>query len=171
MPPMAPERDDEATARLLEAGRTLVAELDLEVVLERLLELARELTGARYAAIGVLDERRRALERFLTTGVDAETHAAIGDLPRGRGILGLLIEDPRPLVLPDVGAHPRSVGFPRRHPPMKTFLGVPILLRGVAYGNLYLSEKHDSEEFTEGDEELVQLLAAQAAVAIENARL
>ena len=170
MPPMAPERDDEATARLLEAGRTLVAELDLGVVLERLLELARELTGARYAAIGVLDERRRALERFLTTGVDAETHAAIGDLPRGRGILGLLIEDPRPLVLPDVGAHPRSYGFPAGHPPMTTFLGVPLLIRGEAWGNLYLTEK-EGGEFDERDVETITVLADWAAIAIDHAHL
>ena len=122
--------------RLLEAGRALVAELDLEVVLERLLETARELTGARYAAIGVLDAERRALERFLTSGIDAATHAAIGELPRGRRILGLLIEDPRPTVLPDVGAHPRSYGFPAGHPAMTTFLGVPLLIRGEAWGNL-----------------------------------
>src|SRR6185436_9299526 len=121
---MAEDMHDVAAARLLEAGRSLVAALDLEVVLERLLETARELTGARYAAIGVLDERRQALERFLTSGIDAANHAAIGDLPRGRGILGVLIEDPRPLVLADVGAHPRSYGFPHGHPPMRTFLGV-----------------------------------------------
>src|SRR5829696_9215739 len=93
-------------AQLLAAGRSLVSELDLEVVLERLLETARQLTGARYAAIGVLDAQRRSLERFLTSGVDAATHAAIGDLPRGRGILGLLIDEPRPIVLFDVGSHP-----------------------------------------------------------------
>src|SRR5918995_4517969 len=170
MPPMAPERDDEATARLLEAGRTLVAELDLEVVLERLLELARELTGARYAAIGVLDAERRALERFLTSGIDAATHASIGDLPRGRGILGLLIEDPRPLVLADVGAHPRSYGFPQGHPPMTTFLGVPLLIRGQAWGNLYLTEKHGGE-FDDADVQAVTVLAEWAAIAIEHARL
>src|SRR5215203_5010072 len=127
MAPMASERDNDAAARLLEAGRTLVAELDLEVVLERLLETARELTGARYAAIGVLDERRRGLERFITSGIDPATHAAIGDLPRGRGVLGVLIDDPKPLVLPDVSAHPRSYGFPPGHPRMSTFLGVPLL--------------------------------------------
>ena len=128
-------RSDEANAgRLLEAGRSLVAELDLEIVLERLLETARELTGARYAAIGVLDADRETLERFLTSGVDAATHAAIGDLPRGRGILGVLIDDPRPLVLSDVGAHPRSYGFPGGHPPMTTFLGTPLLIRGERGG-------------------------------------
>ena len=156
--------------RLLEAGRALVAELDLEIVLERLLETARELTGARYAAIGVLDARRRSLERFLTSGVDAETHAAIGDLPRGRGILGLLIEDPRPLVLADVSAHPRSYGFPAGHPPMKTFLGSPIVIRGEAWGNLYLTDKEDGE-FDDDDVRSIGVLADWAAIAIDNARL
>ena len=115
--------------------------------------------------------RGQGLERFLTTGIDAETHAAIGDLPRGRGLLGVLIRDAHTLRLHDIADDPRSVGFPRHHPPMRTFLGVPILLRGVAYGNLYLTEKEGGDDFTEDDEELTQLLAAQAAVAIENARL
>jgi signal transduction histidine kinase len=156
--------------RLLEAGRALVAELDLEVVLERLLETARELTGARYAAIGVLDAERRGLERFLTSGIDPATHAAIGDLPRGRGILGLLIEDPRPIVLSDVGAHPRSYGFPAAHPPMTTFLGVPLLIRGEAWGNLYLTEKRGGE-FDDADVHAVTVLAHWAAIAIDHARL
>jgi GAF domain-containing protein len=167
---MAEDMHDVAAARLLEAGRSLVAALDLEVVLERLLETARELTGARYAAIGVLDERRQALERFLTSGVDAATHAAIGDLPRGRGILGVLIEDPRPLVLADVGAHPRSYGFPHGHPPMRTFLGVPIVIRGEAWGNLYLTEKAGGE-FGEADVEAITVLADWAAIAIDHAHL
>jgi signal transduction histidine kinase len=157
-------------ARLLEAGRALVAELDLEVVLERLLETAREITGARYAAIGVLDAERRGLERFLTSGIDPATHAAIGDLPRGRGILGLLIDDPRPLVLSDVGAHPRSYGFPAGHPPMTTFLGVPLLIRGEAWGNLYLTEKQGGE-FGDADVHAVTVLADWAAIAIDHARL
>jgi len=160
----------DAAARLLEAGRSLVAELDLEVVLERLLETARELTGARYAAIGVLDEERRALERFLTSGIDAATHATIGDLPRGRGILGVLIEDPRPLVLADVGAHPRSYGFPHGHPPMTTFLGVPLMIRGEAWGNLYLTEKAGGE-FGPADVEAITVLADWAAIAIDHAHL
>src|SRR5207253_218542 len=111
------------------------------------------------------------LERFLTTGIDGETHAAIGDLPRGRGILGALIRDARPLRLHDLKDDQRSVGFPPNHPPMRSFLGVPVLLREVAYGNLYLTEKESGEDFTEEDQELVTLLAGQAAVAIENARL
>jgi signal transduction histidine kinase len=156
--------------RLLEAGRSLVAELDLDLVLERLLETARELTGARYAAIGVLDERRQALERFLTTGIDPATHAEIGDLPRGRGVLGMLIDDPRPLVLPDVSRHPRSYGFPPGHPPMSTFLGVPLMIRGEAWGNVYLTEKRDGQ-FDDVDIHAVTVLADWAAIAIEHANL
>jgi signal transduction histidine kinase len=156
--------------RLLEAGRSLVMELDLEVVLERLLETARELTGARYAAIGVLDAERRGLERFLTSGIDAATHARIGDLPRGRGILGLLIDEPRPIVLSDVGSHPRSYGFPAGHPPMTTFLGVPLVIRGQAWGNLYLTEKQGGE-FGDADLQAVTVLADWAAIAIDHAHL
>jgi two-component system, NarL family, sensor histidine kinase DevS len=156
---------------LVDAGISLTAELSLDSLLQRLVETAAELTGARYAALGVIDKSGHALERFLTTGVDAETHAAIGDLPRGRGILGVLIRESSTLRLHDIADDPRSVGFPPHHPSMKTFLGVPIVLRGVAYGNLYLTEKEGGEDFTEEDEELTHLLAAQAAVAIENARL
>src|SRR5215218_4548867 len=167
----APRFDEARAARLLEAGRSLVAELDLETVLDRLLEIARDLTGARYAAIGVLDERRQQLERFLTSGIDPDVHAAIGDLPRGRGVLGLLIEEPRPIVLPDVSAHPRSYGFPAGHPPMRTFLGVPLLIRGDAWGNLYLAEKAGGEEFGAHDLRTVGVLADWAAIAIDHARL
>jgi signal transduction histidine kinase len=162
--------DDQRLRRLIDVGRSLVSELDLEVVLERVLDVARELTGARFAALGILDDRRQELERFLTRGIDAETHRAIGDLPRGHGILGVLIRDPRPLRMPDVGEHPRSYGFPLGHPPMHSFLGVPILIRGVAYGNLYLTEKADGL-FDEADEEALVVLADWAAIAIENARL
>jgi len=164
-------RFDAAQAeRLLEAGRSLVVELDLEVVLERLLETARELTGAHYAAIGVLDAERRGLERFLTSGIDPSTRREIGDLPRGRGILGLLIDEPHPLVLSDVGAHPRSYGFPAGHPPMTTFLGVPLLIRGEAWGNVYLTEK-EGGQFDDADLHAVIVLADWAAIAIEHARL
>jgi signal transduction histidine kinase len=156
---------------LVDAGIALSSELSLDGLLQRLVETAAELTGARYAALGVIDKSGQALERFLTTGIDPETHAAIGDLPRGRGILGVLIREGQTLRLHDIADDPRSVGFPRHHPPMQTFLGVPIRLRGVAYGNLYLTEKEGGGDFTEQDEELTQLLAAQAAVAIENARL
>ena len=156
---------------LLEASMSIASDLSLESLLQRLVTAAADLTGARYAALGVIDRSGRQLERFVTTGVDEETHRAIGELPRGRGILGALISEATPLRLHDLTTDPRSVGFPAHHPPMHTFLGVPILLRGVAYGNLYLTEKADGRDFTDDDQEIVSLLAAQAAVAIENARL
>ena len=164
-------QDERRLARLIDAGRGLLSELDLETVLDRLLETAAELTGARYAALGILDDERRELDRFLTRGIDEETHRVIGDLPRGRGLLGVLIDEPRPLRLDDVGDHPRSYGFPPGHPPMRTFLGVPILIRGQAWGNLYLTEKAGGEPFTAEDEEAVIVLADWAAIAIDNARL
>ena len=156
---------------LLAASTGIASELELDTLLQRLVVTAAELTGAQYAALGVIDKTGRELERFLTTGIDDETHRAIGDLPRGRGILGVLIADAEPLRLHDLRDDPRSVGFPANHPPMRTFLGVPILLRGVAYGNFYLTEKAGGDDFTDEDEEIVSLLASQAAVAIENARL
>ncbi len=160
----------ESMRALIEAGIALSSELSLDAVLQKLVETASSLTGAKYAALGVLDPTGSRLERFLTTGIDPETHAAIGDLPTGRGILGVLIRDASPLRLHDLSEDPRSVGFPPGHPPMRSFLGVPVALRGIAYGNLYLTEK-ESGDFTEEDEETVTLLASQAAVAIENARL
>jgi len=155
---------------LVEAGIALTSELSLDAVLTKLVEAAAALTGARYAALGVVDRNGRGLERFVTTGVDDAVIAEIGDLPVGRGILGILIREAKPLRLHDLTEDPRSVGFPPGHPPMHSFLGVPILLRGVAYGNLYITEKEDGD-FTDEDEEVITLLAAQAAVAIENARL
>jgi signal transduction histidine kinase len=163
--------DERRLARLIDVGRSLLSELDLEVVLDRVLETAAELTGARYAAVGVLDDERRELARFLTRGIDEAGHRAIGDLPRGRGLLGVLTDDPRPLRLDDVGEHPRSYGFPPAHPPMRTFLGVPIVVRGEAWGNLYLTEKAGGERFTSQDEDAAVVLADWAAIAIENARL
>jgi two-component system, NarL family, sensor histidine kinase DevS len=163
--------DEHRLARLIEAGRGLLSELDLEAVLDQLLQTAADLTGARYVALGVLDEGRRELARFLTRGIDEDTHRIIGDLPRGRGLLGVLIDDPRPLRLDDVGDHPRSYGFPPGHPPMRSFLGAPILIRGQAWGNLYLTEKAGGEPFTPEDEEAVIVLADWAAIAIENAGL
>lgn len=167
---MSSEYEDKLR-RLLDVGRSLVGELDPEAVLHRILEEARELTGARYAAVGVLDETRSELERFLTVGIDAPTHRAIGDLPHGRGVLGVLIHDPRPLRLADVGEHPQSYGFPAAHPEMHSFLGVPIVIRGEAWGNLYLTEKEDGGDFTDEDEEAVIVLSQWAATAIANARL
>jgi signal transduction histidine kinase len=164
-----PEADN--LRRLLNVGRALVSELDTEAVLGRILEEARAITGARYVALGVLNDQRTELERFLTLGVDADVRHQIGDLPRGRGVLGVLIDDPQPLRLADVGRHPQSFGFPAHHPAMRSFLGVPILIRGQAWGNLYLTEKERAAEFTEADEEAVVVLADLAATAIENARL
>jgi signal transduction histidine kinase len=162
--------DEPRLRELIDVGRSLVVELDPEIVFRKVLEVACELTGARYAALGVLDEDRHELERFITHGIDAEGRRAIGSLPRGRGVLGLLIEQPRPLRLSDVGTHPRSYGFPPGHPPMSTFLGVPVMIRGHAWGNLYLTEKSEGE-FDEADEQSAMVLAEWAAIAVENARL
>ncbi len=156
---------------LVEAGISLASELSLDALLQRIVDTAAELTDARYAALGVVHPSGRGLERFLTTGIDEETSAAIGQIPQGRGILGVVMRETKPLRLHEIADDPRSVGLPPNHPPMHTFLGAPILLRGVAFGNLYLAEKRDGGDFTEDDEDLIQLLAAQAAVAIENARL
>jgi signal transduction histidine kinase len=161
---------EQSIRRLLDVGRVLTRELDQRIVLDRVLEAAREITGARYAALGILNEKHSGLEQFLTSGVDEDTHRAIGDLPRGRGVLGVLIEDPKPLRLRDVGEHPSSYGFPSWHPPMHSFLGVPVVIRGEVWGNLYLTEKTDGE-FTESDEQAAVILADWAAIAIHNARL
>jgi signal transduction histidine kinase len=165
------ELSGDTLRRILQSSQAIVAHLELETVLDHLLETARDVTGAQYAAIGVLNEQRTGLARFVTRGVDEETHRAIGDLPRGRGVLGILVQRPQPLRLADVGRHPESYGFPAHHPPMKTFLGTPIMIRGESWGNLYLTEKAGGQEFTEADEEAVGLLSGWAAIAIENARL
>ncbi|HXP37685.1 MAG TPA: GAF domain-containing sensor histidine kinase [Solirubrobacteraceae bacterium] len=166
---MAASSEELWIRRLLDVGRMLMSELDFAAVLERVLETAREITGARYAALGILNERRSELEQFLTSGIDEQAHRAIGDLPRGRGVLGALIEHPEPLRLDDVGQHPSSYGFPAGHPPMGSFLGVPVLIRGQAWGNLYLTEKAGGS-FTQRDEEAAVILADWAAIAIDNAR-
>ena len=145
-------------------------DLDLERVLERVLESARELAGARYAAIGVLDESRTALARFVTTGVDESACREIGSLPSGRGVLGELIRDPTPLRVASVEDHPRSYGFPAGHPPMGSFLGVPVMVAGEPFGNLYLTEKHGGGEFTAADERALVGLAEFAGIAIDHAR-
>ena len=157
-------------------ARELLGELDVEVVLKGVLEAARELTGAGYAALGVLARQEHddgegvGLARFITVGLDERTRLEIGSLPRGLGVLGELIRDPVPLRLADVSAHPRSYGFPAGHPPMRTFLGVPVSVGGRAFGNLYLTEKADGEQFTQGDEDAIVTLAELAGVAIENAQ-
>ncbi len=156
---------------LLHAVLAIGSDLDLEAMLHRIVESAVELVGARYGALGILDEAGVGLAQFLTVGVDDDTHYAIGHLPEGHGILGVLIADPRPLRLPDLRAHPDSFGFPPHHPPMRSFLGVPIKIRDQVFGNLYLTDKVDAAEFSELDEELVVGLASAAAVAVDNARL
>lgn len=167
---MSDALDEPRLRRLIEVGRSFVGELDPEALLDDVLAAAQEVTGAGYAAIGVLDDSRERLSRFLTRGVDAETQRRIGDLPHGRGILGVLIDDPHPVRLDDLHVHPRSYGFPAGHPPMTSFLGVPITVRGAVWGNLYLTEKDDGS-FDAADEEALVILADWASVAVENAHL
>ena len=158
------------TPALIEAALTLSTELDLETVLQRIVELGLQVSGARYCALGVIGTDGM-IERFITAGVSDEVREQIGAPPTGRGILGLLIAEARPLRLPNISEHPRSFGFPANHPPMTTFLGVPVRAWGRVFGNLYLTEKAGAAEFDEADEETVMVLATQAGVAIENARL
>jgi signal transduction histidine kinase len=155
---------------LIELGGVIVSDLDLDAMLARVLAAAVELTGARYAALGVLNAERTELARFVTAGIDDDTARRIGEQPRGRGVLGALVDDPRPLRLAHVRDHPAFYGFPADHPPMQSFLGVPIVIQDEAWGNLYLTEKQDGE-FDEADEEAVVVLARWAAIAVENARL
>jgi nitrate/nitrite-specific signal transduction histidine kinase len=157
--------------QLLDAVMTVGSNLDLPSVLQHIIQSAVDLVDARYGALGVLDESGTSLSQFITVGLDDETYRAIGVLPKGHGILGLLILDPQPIRLPDLHEHPDSYGFPPNHPPMKSFLGVPIRVRDQVFGNLYLTDKTSAEVFTDIDEELVVALAAAAGVAIENARL
>ena len=152
------------------AGLALSAELETEILLHKIAELARVVGDAKYAALGTFDDDG-FVTRFYTAGISEEEHARIGHLPVGKGILGVLPQAGRPLRLRDLHEHPASVGFPPHHPPMKTFLGVPIRWRGESVGNLYLTEKQGGDEFTIEDEEALLALAAQAAIAIENARL
>lgn len=157
--------------QLLDAVVGISSDLDLPTMLLRIVESARELVDAQYGALGVLDESRTRLAQFLTVGIDAEQHARIGSLPEGHGILGLLIVDAKPLRLPDLNEHPDSYGFPPNHPPMTSFLGVPVMAHGVSFGNLYLTDKHGVAEFSVSDQRLVELFARHAGIAIDNARL
>jgi signal transduction histidine kinase len=165
---------DEAARRqeaLVQAGLVLASELSLPAVLQKIVELACEVADARYGALGVLAPEGDKIEDFVTHGITEEERRAIGSLPVGRGILGVLIEEAHPLRLRRIQDDPRSVGFPSNHPPMTSFLGVPVSVRGRVYGNLYLTEKRGELEFTEDDERAVVTLASQAGVAVENARL
>ncbi|OAE02007.1 GAF domain-containing sensor histidine kinase [Arthrobacter sp. OY3WO11] len=155
---------------LLAAVVALAQDLSLEAVLDRLVRSACDLVGAKYGAMGVIAEDR-SLSHFITVGVDDEDIRSIGDLPTGHGVLGHLIREPRPLRLHDLGRHPMASGFPPNHPPMNTFLGVPVRVRDEVYGNLYLTEKDGGQDFTPEDEDLAVALAAAAGVAIQNARL
>jgi signal transduction histidine kinase len=163
--------DDFPIRGLLDVGRRLVAGLDTRTIIDRLLQAARELTGAQYAALRVLDARRGEVGQFFAVGVDEATRKAIGELPRGRGVLGVLTAEPRPLRLRDVGQHPLSYGFPQGHPLMRSFLGLPVMIQGQAWADLYLAEKQGAAEFTDADQETAVLLAEWAGAAIENARL
>lgn len=157
--------------QLLGAVLSVSSDLDLPTVLRRIVEAAVDLVDARYGALGVLDASRTGLSQFITVGVSDADHKAIGELPHGHGILGLLIVEPKPIRLPNLHEHPDSYGFPPNHPPMESFLGVPVRVRDEVFGNLYLTDKKTSEVFTDVDEELVIALAAAAGIAIENARL
>jgi signal transduction histidine kinase len=156
---------------LLDAVVGISTDLDLRSTLQRIVEAACALAGARYGALGVLNADRSELADFITHGIDPAAHAKIGDLPHGRGVLGVLITDPKPVRLPDITRHPDSYGFPPHHPPMHSFLGVPVRTRDQIFGNLYLAEKQGAAEFSQDDEEIVIALAAAAGVAIDNARL
>ncbi len=165
------QSQEERFRRLVDIGTAMLSELDLEAVLRTVVEAARELTGAEYAALGVLNRDHTELERFIYQGIDDETKREIGNLPRGRGVLGELIREPKPLRLVDVNRHPHAYGFPPGHPPMHTFLGVPITVRGETFGNLYMTEKQGRAEFDADDEAAAATLATWAGIAIENARL
>jgi signal transduction histidine kinase len=165
---MADRRDRKDV--LLEAGLTLAAELSLPMVLQRIVDIAAEVTDARDVALGVIGEDG-ALVDFITTGISAKQRKAIGALPRGRGLLGLLIHDPRIVRIADIRMHPESVGFPHNHPPMRSFLGAPVQAMGRVYGNIYLTEKRGARQFSAQDERSLLVLATQAGVAIANASL
>lgn len=155
---------------LHEASLSITAELNLDVVLQRVVELSRKVVGSEYGALGVLDDRGK-IHRFITSGIDPHKRALMGDPPTGKGVLGVVIQERSALRLDDIQAHPRSVGFPPHHPHMKTFLGVPIVYQDQVFGNLYLTDKEGGQPFTAADQDAVERLAAQAAIAIANARL
>src|SRR5712692_9287962 len=165
---MTPERDRKDL--LLAAGLTLAAELSLPIVLQRIVDLAAQVTDARYGALGVIGDGGDLVE-FITTGISARQRRAIGALPRGRGILGLLIQQPKPIRITNIAEHPKSVGFPANHPPMRSFLGAPVQAMGRVFGNIYLTDKRTASSFNKEDEESIVILATQAGVAIANATL
>ncbi|TVT17272.1 GAF domain-containing protein [Amycolatopsis acidiphila] len=156
---------------LLEAVLAVAGGLELDATLRRIVHAAIELVDCHYGALGVLNFDGVGLAEFVYEGIDEQDRRKIGHLPEGHGLLGMLIQEPKPLRLPDLAAHPASAGFPAHHPPMKTFLGVPVLVRDTVFGNLYLTEKADEQPFTEDDQVVVHALAAAAGIAIQNARL
>lgn len=155
---------------LIDAILAITSGLKLDATLRAIVHTAAELVDARYGALGVRGYDHRLVE-FVYEGIDEETRHLIGSLPEGRGVLGALIEEPKPIRLDDISRHPASVGFPLHHPPMRTFLGVPVRIRDEVFGNLYLTEKADGQPFSDDDEVLVQALAAAAGIAVDNARL
>ena len=163
--------DPATLRRVLEATLLIEADLELPVLLRHVIEEACSMTGARYGALGVLNDERTELVEFITVGLEEAEEERIGPRPTGRGVLGLLISDPHTVRLSDLGSHPESFGFPPNHPPMTSFLGVPLRVRDAVYGNLYLTEKLGWSEFTSDDEALVEALGLAAGIAIENARL
>lgn len=162
----APDRKDV----LLEAGLALASELSLPIVLQRIVDLAAQVTDARYGALGVIGEGGELVE-FITTGISARQRRAIGPLPRGRGILGVLIQQPKPIRISNIAEHPKSVGFPASHPAMRSFLGAPVKAMGKVFGNIYLADKRSASKFSQEDEDSVVILATQAGAAIANATL
>jgi len=171
VPSLEASRIRERFERLLAAGVAIFSQHDLDHVLQEVVDAACAVVGARYAALGVLGEDRESLVKFVTSGLDEATRQRIGDTPRGRGLLGYVIREGKPIRSADINRHPQRYGFPPHHPPMKSFLGVPVRGRGGVFGNLYLTEKIDAEEFSDEDEAVAVLLASQAAVAVDNARL
>lgn len=169
--PLEATRIRERFERLLAAGIAIFSQHDLEHVLQQVVDAAREVVGARYSALGVLGDDRKSLVQFVTSGLDEAAREKIGELPRGRGLLGHVIQEGKPIRTADINQHAERYGFPPHHPPMKSFLGVPVKGRGGVFGNLYLTEKIDASEFSAEDEAIAILLASQAAVAVENARL
>ena len=175
MTPVTPRHEAirvrERFERLLAAGVAIFSSHDLDHVLQQVVDAARDVVGAKYAALGVLGEDRKSLVQFVTSGLDDEARRRIGDLPRGRGLLGHVIREAKPIRTADLNRHPERYGFPLNHPPMKSFLGVPVTGRGGVFGNLYLTEKIGAAEFDDEDEAIAVLLASQTAAAVENARL
>jgi signal transduction histidine kinase len=170
---MPKPRDAASTAALQalsDAVGAVAGELDVETVLQLIVDRVRSLVGARYAALGIVDDRRR-IERFITSGMTAAQRSSLGPLPEGHGLLGMIITEGRSIRAPDIGSHPRSSGFPPNHPPMRSFLGVPVRIKNRIIGNFYLTDKQSAPEFSEDDLRLVELFALHGGIAIENARL